>query len=47
MWDRFKEEENELFWSKMDIVEIVEVEGMLDGFKVEGWNLFVCRDIAH
>ena len=30
MWNGFKEEENELSWSGMNLVEIVEVEGMLD-----------------
>ena len=30
MWVRFKKEENELSWSRMDLVEIVEVEDMLD-----------------
>ena len=27
---RFKEEENELCWSRMDPMKIVEVEGMLE-----------------
>ena len=30
MWDGFKEKENEFSWSGMDLLEIVEVEGMLD-----------------
>ena len=30
MWDGFKEEDNEVSWSRMDPLEIVEVEGMLD-----------------
>ena len=36
-------------YGKVVLVEIfeVEVEGMLDEFKVEGWNLLTCRDISH
>ena len=38
MWVRFKDEENEFSWSRMDLVEIVEVEDMLDAIiKRTGW----------
>ena len=42
-------EKSRCAYGKIVLVEIVEVEveGMLDEFKVEEWNLLTCRDISH